>query len=395
MQAKIRTNSTSSQGRVFAWMALMLGMTTSLIYPIFPNFIKDIVKTDESVSIFYAVMAVILLIGSMFSTVIFRKISRTAIMKIALIISALNFILLVFITEITELYFLETIRLWMKLFMFMTVALFVRDCASEQELGQSEGMYYKFSNMGYLLGPLIGGFIAAYFSYELVFSLAALTSLVSLGYFYHAHVIKEHPAIKSKKQPASYSFRKNIKEFFVDKDRRKAYLVMLFLFIWFGFKRVYIPLYIVTSGYLSNVTGIILALGIIPFIFFEVPIGKYADKKGIRIPIAIGFTIISILLFLTFLSPWPLFNFALLTLASIGASLVEPLHEYYLFKHLPKDKEDGMYGIYMTADPLSYFLAPAIGAVVLIFFPFQYLFLAFSILMCFASFYFWRVLKDK
>ncbi|MFA7685929.1 MAG: MFS transporter [Candidatus Gracilibacteria bacterium] len=376
-------------------MALILGFTISLIYPIFPNFIKTIVETDQAVSLFYAVMAIILLVGSMISTVIFRKISRTAIIKIALILSALNFIMLVFVTQVAELYFLETIRLWMKLFLFMTIALFVRDCANDADLGEEEGLYYKFSNIGYFIGPLLGGFIASAFGYELVFSLAAISSLIALGYFYHAHVIKKHPAIKEKKQPATFSFAKNIKEFFTDADRRKAYCIALILLTWFGFKRIYIPLYIIASGYLSSMSGLILSLGIIPFVLFEVKIGKYADKKGIRLPIATGFLIIALILLIIFLSPWPILNFGLLIIASIGASFVEPLQEYYLFKHLPKDKEDSMYGIFMTTDPLSYFLAPVIGAVVLAFLPFQYLFLVFAVLMCFASMYFWRVLKGK
>jgi len=395
MVEKIRTNHKHEQGRIFAWMALMLGFTINLIYPIFPNFIKTIVKTDEAVSIFYAAMAIILLIGSMLSTVIFRKISRTAIMKIALTLSALNFLLLIFVTQIAELYFLETIRLWMKLFLLMSIALFVRDSAHDTDLGEEEGLYYKYSNIGYFIGPMVGGFVASFFGYELVFSLAAITSLAALAYFYYAHVIKKHPAIKSVKQSKDFSFRKNIREFFVDPDRRKAYLITVMLLTWFSFKRIYVPLYIIASGYLDNVSGIILSLGIIPFILFEVKIGKYADKKGIRLPIATGFLIIAIILLIVFLSPWPLLNFALLIVASIGASFIEPLQEYYLFKHLPKDREDSMYGIYMTTDPVSYFLAPAIGALILAFLPFKFLFLVFAGITTLSSLYFWRVLKGK
>lgn len=395
MVEKIRTNHKHAQGRIFSWMALMLGFTINLIYPIFPNFIKTIVKTDESVSLFYAAMAIILLIGAIFSTAIFRKISRTTIMKVALALSALNFILLVFVTQITELYFLETIRLWMKLFMIMTIALFVRDFANNSDLGEEEGLYYKYTNIGYFLGPLAGGFVAAAFGYEVVFFMAALSSLGALAYFYHAHIIKKHPAIKEKKQPETYSLLKNVKEFFSNSDRRKAYLITVVLLSWFSFKRIYAPLYIIASGYLASMSGLILALGIVPFILFEVQVGKYADRKGIRLPISTGLLIISIILLIIFLSPWPLLNFALLIVASIGASFVEPLQEYYLFKHLPKNKEDNLYGVYMTADPVSYFLTPAIGAVVLAFLPFNYLFLVFAGLIAMAGLYFWRNLKNR
>lgn len=395
MVEKIRTHHKHGEGRIFSWMALMLGFTVNLIYPIFPNFIKTIVKTDESVSLFYAAMAIILFIGAMFSTIIFRKIKRTTIMKVALWLSALNFLLLIFVTKITELYFLETIRLWMKLFLVMTIALFVRDFANDTDLGEEEGMYYKYSNIGYFIGPLVGGFVASLFGYEIVFFMAALSSMIALGYFYHAHIVKKHPAIKERPVIEKISLLKNAKEFFSDPDRRKSYLVTLLLLTWFSFKRIYTPLYIIASGYLDNMSGLILSLGIIPFILFEVQVGKYADKKGIRIPISLGFLIIALILLTVFMSPWPLLNFALLIIASVGASLIEPLQEYYLFKHLPKNKEDALYGVYMTTDPVSYFLAPAIGAIVLAFLPFNYLFLVFAGIMTLSSLYFHRALKGR
>jgi MFS family permease len=281
----------------------------------------------------------------------------------------------------------------MKLFMVMTIALFVRDFANKADLGEEEGMYYKYSNIGYFIGPLVGGFIASAFGYEVVFFIAALSSLAALGYFYNAEVLKKHPHVEKKKEVEKTSLIKNVKEFFHNPDRRKAYMITVILLTWFSFKRIYAPLYILASGYLDNMSGIILALGIVPFILLEVKVGRYADKKGIKLPISGGFMIIAAILLIIFISPWPLLNFALLIVASIGASFVEPLQEYYLFQHLPKDKEDRLYGVYMTADPVSYFLAPAIGAVTLIFLPFSYLFLVFAVIMAVSSLYFWKTLK--
>jgi MFS family permease len=393
MIEKIRTHHNNKEGRIFSWMALILGFTVSCIYPIFPNFVKGIVGTDESVSLFYAAMAIMLFLGAIISPYIFRKVSRTTIVKIALLLSAANFVLLVFVTKITQLYFLETIRLWMKLFLVMTIALFVRDFAKEGDLGKEEGIYFRFSNIGYFIGPLVGGFMAARFGYVEVFFLAATTSILGLIYFYHKHIVQQHPAIVEKKIGSKHSLIYNTKEFFSDKDRLKAYFGTLTLFSWFSFKRIYAPLYIITSGYSDTVSGLFLSLSVIPYILFEVWIGKYADKHGIRIPQTLGFLIIGGFLVAIFFSPFPLLNLGLLLLANIGGSLVEPLQEYYLFKHLPKEKEEDLYGIYMTTDPVSYFLAPALGAVILAFLPFKFLFLIFGGIILFASLCFWKVLK--
>lgn len=393
MIGKIRTPHNSKDGRIFSWMALILGFTVSCIYPIFPNFIKGIVKTDESVSLFYAAMAIMLFVGAIISPYIFKKVSRTTIVKIALLLSAVNFILLVFVTKITQLYFLETIRLWMKLFLTMTIALFIRDFAKESDLGKEEGISYRFSNIGYFIGPLVGGFVAAKLGYTEVFFLAATTSILGLVYFYHKHIVQKHPAIIENKFESKHSLFYNAKDFFSNKDRIKVYLGTLTLFIWFSFKRIYAPLYIITSGYSDSISGLFLAMSVIPYILFEVWIGKYADKHGARIPQTLGFLIIGGFLIAIFFSPFPLLNLGLLLLANVGGSLVEPLQEYSLFKHLPKEKEEDLYGIYMTTDPVSYFLAPAIGALILIFLPFKFLFLVFGGIVLFASICFWKVMK--
>jgi len=393
MIGKIRTHHGRKDGRIFSWMALILGFTVSCIYPIFPNFVKGIVKTDESVSLFYAAMAIMLFIGAIISPYIFKKISRTAIVKVALILSAINFVMLVFVTEITQLYFLETIRLWMKLFLVMTISLFVRDFAKEKDLGKEEGIYFRFSNIGYFVGPLVGGFVAAKFGYTEVFFLAATTSILGLIYFYSKRIVHNPAPLIEDGIISKHSLIHKAKEFFSNKDRTKAYLGTLVLFLWFSFKRIYAPLYIIASGYSDSISGVFLALSVVPYILFEVWVGKYADKHGIRIPQTLGFLIIGAFLVAIFFSPYPLLNLGLLVLANIGGSFIEPLQEYYLFKHLPKEKEEELYGIYMTTDPVSYFIAPALGAFILVFLPFKFLFLCFGGIMLFASMCFWNAFK--
>ncbi len=381
---KIRTPHQNVDGKIFSWMVLILGIGVGLTVPIFPNYVKTILDTDSAVSIFYAVMAVISLIGSLLSTILFTRFQRTSILKASFIISSAAFFFLIFVTSIFELSFLNTIRAWFILFLSITLSLFVRDFAKSKNLGAQEGLFFKYSNIGIFLGPLIGGFLGASGSYEVVFIFAALVLLFGLFYFYTKHIIEKHPAIIEKKQSKT-SLLKNARDFFKDKDRTFAYLMALNLMIWVQFKRIYAPLYVIATGYLSSVTGLIYSLGILPYIFLEVKVGEYADKKGIKLPVSLGFLIIAISMFLIFVSPFPILNFLLLIVANIGGAFIEPIQESYLFKNLPKEDEERLYGIYMTYDSVSFFLAPAIGALVLAFLSFNYLFLIFAILALFAA----------
>ncbi|MFA5947452.1 MAG: MFS transporter [Candidatus Gracilibacteria bacterium] len=386
---KIKTPHDSKHGKIFSWMVLILGFSTSLIYPIFPNYIKEIVKTDQNVSWFYASMAIAMLVGALLSTMIFKKIARTKITTWGFFFSIFIFFGFVFVTRLHELSFLAVLHVWIKLFLLMSLSLFVRDFSRMKDLGEEEGYYYKFNNIGLFIGPLIGGFLAALLNYEIIFIFSAIVSFIGLIYFYHQHIYVKHPAlIKEEINIHQPNIISNIKEFFTERNRILSYFITLTMMTFLGFRNLYIPLYVVSQGYLESVSGIILALGVLPLILLEVKVGKYADKKGLRLPISFGFLIMGITLILIALSPYILLNFVLLILSNIGMALVEPLQEDLLFKNLSKEKENNLYGVYMTADPVGFFISSAFGALILIFLNFNALFFAFGILTllsCIAS----------
>ena len=297
---KIKTHHRHQTGKIFSQMAFVNSFAIGLIFPIFPNFVKSILHTEYAVSIFYSGMALVMFIAAIASTIIFKKVERTTITKASLLVSGVIFFLLTFVTEIYELALLQSIRVWFNLFLLMTIALFIRDFTAAERLGEQEGMSYRASATGFLFGPLIGGFLANKFSYEFVFILTATILFLGLIYFYHLHIIQKHPSIVNRKQISKHKIIKNFKKFFSDKNRKKAYIITFTFMLWIGFKRLYIPLYIVFSGYIESLTGIILALSIIPLILLEVKVGQYADKKGVKFPISLGFFIMGLVFLITF-----------------------------------------------------------------------------------------------
>lgn len=393
MLHKIKTYHKHPQGRIFSWMTLILGFGLGLVFPVFPNFVKTIVHSDFMVSVFFSVTAVIMLTAAMASTVIFKKIERTTIVKTGLAIAGVTLFLFIFVTRFIELAVLEIVRVWFEMIILIALALFVRDFANAQNLGREEGRYCKFHNIGVFLGPLTGGFIGTYFGNETVFILAAFIIFFGLFYFYKKHIIEKHPAIINSKQITVPHLFQNIKKYFSSAERIQAYFISLIYISWISFKRIYIPLYVVSTGYLQNVSGLILAISIIPFILFEVKIGEYGDKYGLKKPITMGFFVMTALLVAVFLTPIPILNFILLTLISFGGTLIEPLNEVLAFRNIPKEEEENLYGIYKTSDPIAFFLAPAIGAITLLFFPLKALFLIFGIMMLSMGLITWTKLK--
>ncbi|MEK7085921.1 MAG: MFS transporter, partial [Patescibacteria group bacterium] len=166
---KVRTHYKHTQGKVFAWMSLILGLAITLIHPILPNFIKTIVHTDSRVSLFYSFLAVIILVAGLTSGFVLKRIKRTTLTKIGFALLAIATFLLIFVTKFIQLAVLITLKTWIELILFIILGLFVRDFAQANNLGREEGLKFRFQNIGALVGLFLGGFLAAKFDYEIVF----------------------------------------------------------------------------------------------------------------------------------------------------------------------------------------------------------------------------------
>jgi len=221
---KIRTSHHDSRSKPFAYMALFLALGVSIIYPIFPNFVKDILKEDSTVSFFFAAMGIVSLLSGITSALLFQKVTRISVTKFSLLFLGVVLFSFIFINRIYELAFINSFKVWLELLLLTALGLFVRDYANMANLGREEGFYYRYQNIGYLIGPLIGGFLAVNFQYELVFLIAAVTMFLALAYFFYQESIKEHPAIVHKKEKPQ-NLLKNLKDFIAKPNYRKSYLI--------------------------------------------------------------------------------------------------------------------------------------------------------------------------
>lgn len=382
---RIKTPYENKTGRVFSFLSLLFSFSLGVITPILPNFVKTFVGTDENTSLFFSALALVVLISSVTSTLIFKKISRTKMFKLSLLVCGITFVLLPFIGSTWELVAVKFIQSWFVVIVWIALSLFVFDYTKKQNLGNAEGTYYFFSNIGYLLGPITGGYAATLLGYEAVFYIAAGAVFLALLYFMHKHLLSKHKDIKTQEnKPYTESFTRNITgntlRFFKNKERAKAYLISLGLNVWFCFKYTYIPLYIAAKGFESSVTGIVFTAGIVPLILLEKYAGSYADKHGYKKPIVFGFLFYSFTLFLAYAMNSPLATILLLIIANFGTSIVEPLKDVYVLKNMRKEDEENFFGVFKTSEPAGYFIAPLIGAAVFMFGSYELLFLVFALI---------------
>lgn len=354
--------------------------------PILPVFIKTIIDSETYVGYFYSAMSVAMIIAGFASTFLFKKFSRMQVISFFFVIAAFSTMFLSFVTNFSELFFLSFLKVFSFLLITTALALMVRDYTASNKLAETEGIYFTFNNIGWLLGPITGGIIARYVGAEPVFMFSGLCFFVALFYLSHQKFIKLHPALHvAKSAKCERHTWSRIKGLFGDRSRGMAYVVVIFLMMWASFRSVVVPLFIADMGYGSDFTGLVMSLSIVPFLLFEVPVSEYASKHGLRKVFVCGFAIIGIMLLAVFISPFFMLSALLLILGNIGTAFIEPLYDLFFFRHVSRKEEDEYYGIFITADPIGRFIGPILISSTLLILPFSYLFIVFGMVFFLAA----------
>lgn len=235
----------------------------------------------------------------------------------------------------------------------------------------SSGTAFATLAAGFLLGGGTPRFAAAY-----------LASAMLMGGFCYFTA----RGMKSFRDPV-YSGENVLDTFyrFLGKHSLRLVFICHFLLqLFFAWMVVYVPLYLAsTIGFSWDEIGLVLFVGLFAYVLLEYPIGLLADQWiGEKEMMGAGFIVLAIsTMYMAFLKvpillPWMVTMF----MTRVGASLVEVTTESYFFKHT-KDADASLIGFFRACRPLAFLLGSLLGSVMLVYLPFNYLFVVFGLLM--------------
>lgn len=123
-----------------------------------------------------------------------------------------------------------------------------------------------------------------------------------------------------------------------------------------------------------------------PFIIIPFRIGKYADRAGERKILMFGFLIAGVatlsLFFVQLHSVW--IWAVLLFTTRIGAATIDVMSDAYFFKHIKPENEEFV-GVYRSALPISFIIAPIVASLLFIFVPaFNFIYLILGAFMLYG-----------
>ncbi len=273
------------------------------------------------------------------------------------------------------------------------IDIFIEHFGTPKTIGRTRGFYLTVTNLAWIASPVLSGFLITHEGgYRAIYMVAfGMTILMSLGMFLFVKKFKDKTYVKT-------PFLKIYKFLQTNRHIRAITLINFILQFFFAVMVIYVPLYLnIHIGLGWEKLGIIFTIMLAPFVLFSIPIGKLIDKYHVhkRLLLKVGFFImaVSTMLISQMDSTSVLFWGIILFMTRVGAAIIETTSEIYFFTHV-REEDAYLLSIFRDMHPVGYVIAPLLGSLFILFFPFKYLFLALGIFVL-VGFYYVAQLKHS
>ena len=239
---------------------------------------------------------------------------------------------------------------------FYSLDIFLEDVSPDKETGSIRGIYLTLMNLAVLLSPMMIAFFApnGEFTRLYIMSVLCLIPLFLLGIFSFKHFKDERQHFNALP----------IITWWKHKNVRRVTLVRLTLDIFYSLAVIYIPIYLYQNiGFSWTQISIIFTIMLLPFVLFEIPVGKLADNWcGEKEFMTLGLFILgTTLLIMPFLKTPNLIAWAtLLFISRVGASFIEISSESYFFKQVGT-RDLRLVSIFRMTWPLAFIIGPLLA----------------------------------
>lgn len=343
------------------------------------SFIGQFLSTKEAVGIIFAIAAVFTTLVTFFFPRILCKFGsyRTTVTTMAL--EVLCLIALAFVTNPFAIIPLFVLYLVLVNVIFLNLDIFVESFSEESHMGGIRGIFLTVINVAIAIAPFIAGLMLTDHDFWKVYLAAAVTMF--FGLIIIAKNFKNYPT-----PPCTIATpRETLHIVRNNRDLRSIIFLHFLLAFFYAWMVIYTPLYLnkEVGIPMGMILSVIIPISLIPFIFFEVILGKIADARlGEQELLITGFIIMAVatgaLSFITSTSVvvWA----ALLFVTRVGASAVEVMTESYFYKQI-KPSDVHIISFMRTIRAGAYVIGPIIGSLMLIYVDARYLFLALGVIL--------------
>ncbi|MFH1971843.1 MAG: MFS transporter [archaeon] len=355
---------------------LIVALALSFVDTVWAVYIYEFVKKDVWVGLISSLFTAVSLISYIYLIPWIEKSNNIKTYKISLTLIALCYFLFIFIRSLWLIIVLGIILSVLSVLRVDSYGMVVRNSSKKEELSANEGFIYTLMNIGWLIGPLIAGFLADKWGIPIIFFLSGIFMLLSLVLLILMRIRSKDKKIKE----VDGNFILNLRDFFKKKELVKTYIISGSTSIWWALIFIYIPVHMIETGLRFKEIAFFLFAVIVPLILFEYYFSKKANKIGFKRLFIIGHIIMGLCLVVSFFMPNILFILIVLICGSLGIAMVEATTEAYFFLIAPKKKTEKYYSIYNTTLDVFSIMGKLLIAGFLLILPFKYAFLLLAVI---------------
>jgi MFS family permease len=247
-----------------------------------------------------------------------------------------------------------------------TLDILINDFSKNKDTGLIRGTALTAANITLVISPIVAGYIGTKYGFGTIFYISIIFLFPLFIMIFRLRKNMHEPSYHT--QTVLETFKKLHNDFSTrSKDIQLIFMANFLLQIFYTWMVIYSPLYLLKQGFSWEQVGVIFTIMLLPFLLFQLPLGKIADRwLGEKEILAIGFIILGLsTAALAFIQSNSVAIWATaLFMTRVGASCVEIMTETYFFKRIHKN-DAPLISLFRFTRPISLLIAPVTAAFVI------------------------------
>jgi MFS family permease len=357
-------------GFSFANLGLFTGFASSVVSAVYSLTILGIFKlffneevASAAVGVYAAGYALFACVVGFFSAEILHLFTKTKLLYITMFTVGACYVMMSFSVKSGTFITLDYVAQAALTLINVLLPLFISDFSRGIGMEKLNARFHLWANVGALIAPVFAMTIVSYFNgnYRMPFLAAGMIYFFGLLFFKHFGIVQQDKIIKRINMRKAFRLlRINALAFFRKSGMLRAYVVNFGFYALRSMRLLYVPIVVIENGFSNETLGMVLSLGILPYIIVESFIGRWMKKYGIKLWLSLGFLLFAFFSFLaTFATGYALLG--IFVLWQIPGAFMEASHDLLFFNGMKKNEQARFYGIFRTSVNFPNVIAPILG----------------------------------
>ena len=359
-------------GYSFANLGLFTGFASCIVNAVYSLVLLGIFKeflsesgASAAVGVYASIYALFAVVVGIFSTEILHWFSKTKLLYFCLFSLGICYTMMSFaVKPLTFITIDYTTNIALTL-LGILLPLFLSEFSKGIGMEKLNARLHLWANIGSVIAPMFAMTIVGWFggNYRVPLLVAAIVYFSAVLFFNKFGIVQADKPIKRVNFKRTLrALRINAGMFFRKQGMLRAYVVNFGFFALRSMRLLYVPIIVIENGFTNETLGLILSLGIIPYVIVDSFIGGLIKKFGPRFWLTVGFTSFACFSLVALLASGYTLLFVFV-LWQISGALMETSHDLLFFNGIKKSEQSRYYGIFRTSVNFPSVVAPMLGTI--------------------------------